>query len=184
MAKRIYSVGDKIWYATFEFRCKLVVCPVCAGKLKVTLILGDDSRVILDCDFCSRGYDLPRGKIETSEHIPRAEQITIERVDITTNKDGSVLAEYSHSITECSRKTLYSDCIFDTEEEAMYKVKELQVQWMLSEAENSSRRVSQARLNNKYTWAAGYHIRQNKEHREKIIYHENAARILKEVQDG
>lgn len=47
-----YSVGDKAWWAKYSRVPVKKTCPICYGKMRVTLILGNGNRVETDCSYC------------------------------------------------------------------------------------------------------------------------------------
>ena len=58
------KVGDCLWWAVVEKHAQVEIpCPVCYGKRKVNLILGNGDVVALPCTYCSPGYESPRGTV-------------------------------------------------------------------------------------------------------------------------
>jgi hypothetical protein len=75
------KIGDTAWHAEHNSIEKQRTCPDCFGKKKLTVILGDDSRVEIDCTGCVRGYDPPRGYVTYHEYSPAVHPVVIDRVE-------------------------------------------------------------------------------------------------------
>jgi hypothetical protein len=61
-----YNLGDKIyWVEAGAYYGKQIPCPMCFGKLFVTITLGDDSQEKIECGLCSHGVDRPSGIART-----------------------------------------------------------------------------------------------------------------------
>lgn len=73
----LYKIGDTVWYASAGMRDKWVTCPDCLGKRFLTVTLGDDSQVTIDCTGCSAGCDPPRGMVKTYAY-----EATVRSVEI------------------------------------------------------------------------------------------------------
>ncbi len=76
MNKQPYKIGQTVFvvdaspYAQTE-----IACPVCYGKLSVTLILGNGEHQDIECDYCSRGYHGPSGTVmDRAPHSSVAEK--------------------------------------------------------------------------------------------------------------
>ena len=158
----MYKIGDTVWYATYQRREISIVCPICFGKLKVTLILGNDDTVIMPCTFCGRnGYEPPSGKIQDYDFVKKAQLMTITEIE-QISKIGKEEIKY-HS-EYC---VLDADRDFDTEEAAQIKCEELcreakkeqetRVIYLKKEAKKS------------FIWNAGYHLRESKNYYANII---------------
>lgn len=173
MIARELKVGDTIWWAVNRLEHVKVQCPVCFGKLSVTLILGDDSEVITPCDYCGKGYEGPKGVVGEHRWHTAPELITIEQVN-AQERDGSRKVEYLAKGNYC----IYVADIFETEAEASVACESKREAQQRQELEQASHRRKSNHLS--YSWAAGYHMREAKEHRRKLEYHEKHAIICKE----
>ena len=156
--EKTYKVGDVVWHAVCEMRSVTKTCPVCFGRRKVVLILGNDDRVSLDCDYCGRGFDAPTGTISEYEYVAKPEQRTITRVDIQETEKGCHREYLSHS------RILYPADIFDTEQEAKEHAARKAAKQRLEEALRCSR--SRDYSNKSYSWKAGYYRRMAQDARE------------------
>lgn len=68
-----YELGTVRWWRGYGRDQVCVQCPICCGKLVVTMILGDGTRIEVDCDACRRGYEPPSGYVH--EWVTRHEPI-------------------------------------------------------------------------------------------------------------
>ena len=166
-----YNVGDQVWWARCGTRQVTKTCPVCFGKLTVCLILGDESKVVLPCDYCGKGYEGPRGTIEEYEYLAEAEQVTIPEVKVSETQTGET-REYRFR-NSCPNQT----DLFDARDEALLKCAETVAQKMLDE----STRVESLKkyLNKNYSWNAGYHIRNAEKCERDAHYHREKAVLCK-----
>jgi hypothetical protein len=149
-----FSIGDKVWVSKAERRTKTVLCPICFGKLKVTLILGNEDHVELPCDYCGKGYDGPRGFLEQIEYFVGAEEAIIEGITLEETAEGK------------SYKFHFGNRFFDqkyvhtTKEEAERVCQEIADE----NNENESKRTEFIKYNTKksFSWNAGYYMREVK----------------------
>ena len=162
-----FKVGEVVWYAECRLRQIEHPCPICFGKKKVVLILGDDSRVELDCGCCARPCQPPRGVVTEWELVAAPRKEWIRRIDQRTTADGVELDIRGDSVTLTGK-------IFRTEAEALAKCQELAAIQKEEEAKRLKYRDWRS-----YSWNAGYHMRQVKEARKKVEYHEQKAVLCK-----
>lgn len=72
-----FTVGDVRYRACNPSEQVAKPCPICFGKKRVTVILGDDSRQDVECDACGIGFEGPRGFVVEYEQTARTEAVTI-----------------------------------------------------------------------------------------------------------
>lgn len=113
---KIYNIGAKVWYAKREAITEREPCPECFGKRYLTVILGDESEVTIDCVGCASGFEAPKGYILYYKQTADVARITIDRVEI--NRD---YVEYLFNECRIARDTE----VFITKEEAEIRAKEL-----------------------------------------------------------
>ena len=169
---RSYSVGDRVWWAHCGTQEVRELCPVCFGKLEVTLTLGDGSVLTLPCDYCGKGFEGPKGYVKSWTYRAEAENVEITAVLVNETQEGEH-REYRHGCY-----CLSPDDIFATKEEALapaaFKAKEhnhdgdTQAEYIKANAKKS------------FSWNAGYHLREAKRNREQAEYHERKAVLCKE----
>jgi len=140
---KIYNIGDRVWYAGRESKKERITCPECFGKKYLTVILGDDSRVTIDCAGCAAGYDPPRGYVEYWKQTFDVYRIIIDGVKINRNH-----VEYLYNYHRIAEDTE----IFSSEEKAESRAKELAEEYNKQELQ----RIHRKEKNNR-TWAWHVH---------------------------
>lgn len=78
-----FAADEKLWHAVSDQTAGWETCQCCFGKLRITMILGNDERQTVACAMCSVGYDPPSGKTQTYRwrYVPRI--FNSERVEIS-----------------------------------------------------------------------------------------------------
>jgi len=158
---KIYNIGDKVWYAGRKSTTESVVCPECFGKKYLTVILGDDSQVTIDCAGCEPGgCQPPRGYMTYYKQDIKVSQVTICKIEIDPTG-----VEYGYGEYNCGCHITKDTDIFDTEEEAEVRAKELAEQWN----QEQLARIHQKEKNNRtWSWHVHYHRRQIRDAEETI----------------
>ena len=165
MSKKRFAVGDRVWYAYCQRESVEILCPTCFGKKKVTLILGNDDRVVLPCEACKKGYENPCGYIEA---------VVITGVTLETDDKGEK-ATYHWGV-----HVNYSDDgngFFATKAEAVARSKELKQEY--EEEQRTSANYIKENARESFAWNAQYHMRHAKKCREEAIRHEKKAQLCK-----
>lgn len=172
-----YNVGDSFWVASYNCEQEDVMCPVCYGKVRVGVILGNGDIVETPCAFCASGFESPRGCIKEYIVKPRVMNVTVaeKRSNETTNGK-----EYEYITPD--RYIFYSKDgnIFDTEIEASTRAETLATNKQKEEDENALRRKNNQETIRTYVWGVGYHRREAKDLRERADRHERLASICKD----
>lgn len=158
-----YNVGDLVYWAKADIQHIRVKCPVCFGKRVVTLIMGNDEQVVLECDYCGKGCDNAPGYIDEWEWTPGVQEIKIDK-KIVEEVNGERDIEYRYV-----NYILRHDDIFSTVGEAEERIKEKIVIHEQEEAERMER-IKDVK-NKSYAWLVGYHRRQAKEAQKDLEYH-------------
>ena len=168
-----YSVGDRVWWARCGIRHVTKTCPICFGNRQVTLVLGNEDKVVLPCDYCGKGYNAPTGQIEEYEYIAEVEETTITRVDIHESSGGEKREYHSSS------GYWHDDGanLFDTQQEALaacaeiVRQKEKEENTRVEHIKNSVRKT--------FSWNAGYHLRQAAKCEKEAQFHRERATLCK-----
>jgi len=169
-----YHVGDKVWWAKYEKQSVKKPCPICFGKMRVTVILGNDDAVETDCTFCERGFQ-KYGYVEEYEYVSAVEEVTITGKEVRENSDGKNI-EYRYG-----NYCLSLDNAFLTKEEAEEKLKE---KIATAQAEDLRRREYCKKENpRKYSWHVGYYQRQKREALKTIERCDQKIAYFKSVKD-
>lgn len=166
-----FAIGDRVWLACCSNASVQRPCPICFGTKRVTLILGDGSECRLECDYCAKGYGYPRGFVEEWEAAVRATSHVIDTVDVTSTADATKVEYMAGS------SILYADRTFASEAEALAAAVTIAAQ---AQAENEKRAdYGKHDAKKSLSWNAGYHLREAKEARRRIEYHERMAAVCK-----
>lgn len=168
MVDKIYNVGDKVWEADCGTKEIKYPCPVCYGKKEVVLILGNDDRVILQCDFCKRGLGQPSGEITQYEYIAEPKEITITGVSIEQGCKGEKRKYHVRNSSFCAED------IFGTMEQATTRCAEKVAE---KADENLKQRDVKNKVSKTYSWNAGYHMRAIAGAQRELEYHTRMAKI-------
>jgi len=169
----MYNVGDRVWWAkcgTIEVK---EPCCVCFGKLTVTLILGNGDEVVLPCDYCRHGLNLPTGYTAVYRFVAEPIEVVIHSVSIVTTSNSlrkRSTIEYNHK--NC---ILYPDIVFDTLEEATQKCAEIIEAKELEEINKPKHKQLKS-----YSWNAGYHMKLVERAEHDMEYHSKMAVLCKE----
>lgn len=181
------QVGDWVYVADVVHASREVLCPVCFGKQEVTLILGNNDRVVLGCEYCRRGYIAPTGYVKEG-YIKegRVKQVRVSGIDTELTEEGE---KVSYRVGSSTAYTKYpSERIFTDETEAQEYADQWAADWQKRLDEEKPKKV---KVNKNYTWHAGYHMRKAKEcdeeaerHREKAKYFKSKARPREEKDES
>lgn len=143
------ALGSTAWHAEYRQSQVSATCGDCAGKCVLVVIMGDESRVSIECPSC-RG----RGLVTVHEFAAKAVECKITSVEI----DGDEVI-YNH----------YVGRHFATEAEALVKADEVRAE---AEAKDKMRNVALKHDHAKtWAWNATYHRKCLKEAQDKIKYH-------------
>ena len=167
-----FKVGDTVWNAKCRWEQIQVVCPTCFGKKEVTLILGNDERVILPCDGCGKGYDGPKGYVTKYNYVVEPETVNITGIEIEIDGTKEV-ARYrngSYSFDEAD--------LSPTREEAYQRAHHKRL--LLEEDQRTRADLIKKLTHKNFSWNANYHMRQAKDLRKQAEYHDEKAKLCKE----
>jgi len=158
-----FNIGDKVWVAFSGQFSTWITCPHCFGKKFLTVILGDDSRVTIDCAGCQLGYDPPMGSIQEYQFQAKVQEFTIERVEIANGAP-----KYNYYDEEN---------VFATKEEAEARAEGFRE----AHERDEKNRLERLKENQKRNWAwnATYHRRELKEALRKVEYHTAKLNVAK-----
>jgi len=173
MTEQKWNIGDIVWEANYGTTKVQRPCPVCCGKLEVTLILGNDERVVLPCEYCGHGMSEPRGYLVDYERIAQAKPRTIAAIESTITSEG---AEYEYRTAEGHR--FHAEDIYATEAEAIVRAEQMAEK---AKADEDTRAFYLKQNKNKtYAWNAGYHMDRVERAKKDIEYHTRKAQICQE----
>lgn len=171
----MYNIGDKVWYAGIKSERKTMPCPECFGKRYLTVILGDDSEVTIDCAGCSNGWESPTGFVTYYEKNISVSLATIDRIEI--NPD---YVEYLFNRKGCTGFLAKGDRLFDTKEQAEIRAKELMIESNKEELEKINRKE---RHDRDWSWHVHYYRRQIREAKKTIECAEKKLSVAKKLSE-
>jgi len=159
---KIYKIGDKVWYASRQTTRKSVICPECFGKKYLTVILGDDSQITIDCVGCASGYDPPTGSCSYYEHGANVSLVVIGRVEINSD-----YIEYGFNRVGGCMSIAKDTEVFPTKKEAEIRAEELAEE---SNKEQLAKIHRKEKNNRTWAWHVHYHRRQIRDAEKTIEY--------------
>jgi hypothetical protein len=169
---RKLTVGDRAWWANCGTREITEPCPVCFGKRKVLLILGNGEQIETPCDYCGKGLEGPRGVVTEFGWVAEPKIIIV----------GSVRSEETEGKTKHTYIFLGGYCadsedLFDTEDEARARCAVRSEE----QAEIEKKRKWHMKDQNlrSYSWHVGYHLRCARRAKSELEYHSAKAIICK-----
>lgn len=146
---KTYNIEDRVWHANRSSTQEKLICPECFGKLYLTVILGDDSQVTIDCAGCAAGYDPPKGYVTYWKQDINVTQVIIDRVEI--NPD---YVEYGFDKVGCTHHIAKDTDLFSTKEEAEVRARELAEEWNKEQLANIHRKEKNHR---NWSWHVHYY---------------------------
>ena len=172
-----YEIGDKVWIAQPGQKQVRKTCPICFGKLEVKLTLGDDSEVMIQCDYCGKGFSGPQGYVMEYEYCDGANQITIQGMNVSTVGKNEEEVEYKYNWCSGGGNIAYEKDVYATQEEAIDRSNEIREQ---RERVQSERTIHLKKMKSKnFSWNAGYWLKQAKDAEQSAERYRNRARICK-----
>jgi hypothetical protein len=171
-----FKVGDSLWYAKCRQESVSKICPICYGKMEVTLILGNGDQVILPCEGCGHSYSGPTGRISEYEFVVAPEPVTITKVEVELSNTGET-ATYFSSFYVYDEKDL-----FETKAEAATRAQEKKQEYD-KEQETRAECLKQ-NVRKSFSWNARYHMQEAKRNRKSAEYHEAKAVLCKARSKG
>ena len=178
----IYNIGDKVWHASRKSTEETVTCPECFGKRYLTVILGDDSQVTIDCTGCASGYDPPKGYVTYYKQDVDVKTVIIDGMRITRD-----YVEYEINKTSCSCNIIKGSDLFPIKEAAEVRAKELADAWNKEQLAKLHRKEKNHR---DWSWHVHYYRRQIRDAEKTIEYATKKLEAAKthvkkkEVKDG
>ena len=166
----MYKLGDKVWYAQMKNVEKKETCPECFGKKYLTVILGDNSKVTIDCAGCGGGFDYAKGYVTYYQWETDVQEVTIERIEISSKG-----VEYGFHSCYIARDAK----IFSTEKEAEVKAKELAEEHNKEELKKLSRKEKN---NHTWSWNVHYYRKEIRNSKENIERYEKLLNVAKSVE--
>ena len=171
MNKPEIKIGDTIWTASYGNERVQVPCPTCYGKKEVVVILGNGDHVAISCDYCSQGYEPPRGYVH--EYVEKGSV----SIHVVTEIRSYITATGESLEYRAGDRMVDGDKAYRTEDEAQAMAAELAAKHKHKEETRAEYLKKNPRRS--YAFNAGYHLREAKDHRKKAEYHDWKAKLCK-----
>ena len=160
-----YQTGDTAFVAEASaFTQTSIPCPICFGKLSVTLILGNGESQTVECEACGKGCYGPTGTASVYKATSSVRRITITGVMEDGWEDRWIVSE-GHSTYRLSDGNVFPA---EAEAEARRAV-------LMAEAEKQAERNMESNMRGhkkQMTWSANYHRQEIARRKREIEWHE------------
>ena len=165
-----YNLGDKVWWAWGTRKEEWVQCPECFGLKYLTVILGNQSEVTIECEGCKRGYLGSLGNVSYWKQTAEAKLVTINRIEI--NRDGET--EYGTTESYCVKE----NDLFSVGERELAEIRALELtnQHNIEEENKIKNKVKQSRS---WSWHVHYHRERIRTAEKDIEYHKKCLAYAK-----
>ena len=172
----MFKINDEVFWARYERKQRYIKCPECFGKRFLTVIMGDESRVTIDCVGCTQQpYEGPSGSIVTYDFEALVIKTKIEGMEIRPDKtEYRSYCDSGHS----SYYTLKDEDIFYTEVEAIARAKVLKDE---ADKEEAKRLLQKHDRNRTWAWNAHYHRDCIRQANKDLIYHTAKLEVAKSL---
>lgn len=157
-----FKIGDVYYRPISAPRQTTITCPICAGKLCITVILGSGEQLLVECDACGTGLSRPNGKLTEWNQDPATELFEIASITSFHNGNWGV------------KSTSGSTCDFSDLE--TFEVDALRVATKRSEEvceRNMGVRLHRKKETKKAGWSIQYHRKCIKDAERTIEWHQS-----------
>ena len=156
----MYKLGDKVFVAFLKSHEKWVTCPHCFGKRALTVILGDDSQVSIDCDCCRYGFEGSKGYLKSWGWVSGVKESTITKVEQEWPEKIEYGVDGGYRVDQ--------DKVFDTQVAA-----EIRAQELIIEQDKKELHCIQVkeRVDRNWAWNVRYHRERIKQSEKDLEYH-------------
>ena len=167
----MHKIGDKVWYAQMKNVEKKATCPECFGKRYLTVILGDDSKVTINCAGCSSGYEEAKGYITYYQWETDVSEEIIQLVEITPT-------ETNYGFRDCYRAN--KTTIFGNKIDAEKRALELAEEHNKKELEKFSRKEKDS---HSWSWHVHYYRAEIRQAKKAIERYEKQLNAIKNIEE-
>lgn len=162
-----FKIGDTVWYAQMKCVPRSVKCPECFGLRYLTVILGDQSEVTIECAGCASGYNPSKGYVDYNAWEPSTIPVTIKGMDVRENETTYWFQEgYGTS----------KDAIFENRDSAEIRSLELADEHNQEEIAKIHRKEKNNRT---WSWHVHYHRDCIRRAEKEIAYHSSKLEVAK-----
>ena len=162
-----FTFGQTIYVATARaFSEETVPCPICAGKLSITLTLGDGTSTPVNCEFCAGGFSGPKGYV--TKHGPSSHVIVSTVTGMTRGKFFDDAGWHVEGTCHVSERVSAGN-VFDNEADA--EARRVVLHDAAAEQSRANFEAQFKRAKGKTTWTVGYHRSCIKDLERKLTWH-------------
>jgi hypothetical protein len=165
-----FKIGDVFWIEDGLYQQEIIICPMCAGNKYVTVVLGSNEAVDIECECCAVGYCGSQGYIKESKLEPKAVRFEIAKV--VEWRDGK------WTVANLVGRSVRFDRLFETEGWAMASA----VKRMEDLEESNMQNRRKKKYGKASTWSIRYHQRQIADAEKTIAWHRNKINAKKAVE--
>lgn len=168
-----FNIGDEVWHATTKTREVYDTCLECMGKRYLTVILGDDSQVTIQCECCKRGYMGATGQINRFEHYEEVALRSVGGVEISGDT-----FEYRLPSGSGGYYCVKESDVFNNQASAELRATKIAAERTKEAMDNSHRKYKQDRS---WAWHVKYHREALRRALEQVGYHNEELQYAKSV---
>lgn len=155
-----FQIGELVYYVVAYSHAQIrTTCPVCFGKLRVQIILGNGETETIECSACGIGYEGPRGFVD--EFGPSSR---VGSGIITGIRRGFGRSEWLYDVEGGS-----CEYLFRTAEEAEVKRAVLHAEALAQDEKRNDRIIADKKKG--LAWAIRYHRSKIRDAEKEIAYH-------------
>lgn len=172
-----YNIGDRVFWAHVRGEEVSKKCIVCYGDRTVKVTLGNGEIVVVDCDYCEKGFERARGYTTEFEYKSDVQEIILDGKEVSENSEGKSIEYRLGNII-----LRVGESIFDTAEEAEKRVKEIVKKHDEEVIERGY--YSKNQKVKSLGWKIGYHKRCAKQAKEEFERHSKQVQVLSSLAMG
>jgi len=178
-----FAIGDTVFMGRYDRVETHIPCPDCFGKKTLTVILGDDSQVVIRCAGCKGSIcDEPVGIVKQYEFQSTASQHVVTGIDIDAKGVREYRLDEPSDKPSCySYRTARPNEIFATKAEAIAFA---DMRRLDHEADENKRLLGKTNSHRDWAWHVRYHRECARKAEKDLAYHTKMVSISTEKHRG
>jgi hypothetical protein len=157
-----FKIGDVYYRPISAPRQTTITCPICDGKLYITIILGSGEQLQVECDGCDTGLNRPKGTLTEWNQDPATEFFEIASITSFHNGSWGVMSSSGSTCDFSNLETFEVDALRIATEQS----KEVYER-------NMAIRLHRKRETKKAGWSIQYHRQCIKDAERTIQWHQS-----------
>lgn len=154
-----FSIGQRLWLASFDAVTNHVVCPDCGGTGRVRVIHHDETMLSIECAGCQSGYDKPSGYVKVYDRKGKATEVIVTGIEMEKGQP-RYRTDKSYFVEDAD--------LFETEADCIARAQEKAAEY---DAEERAKVAAKEKPTRTWSWNAHYHRREIKEAKRRLEYH-------------